>query len=65
MVAISPSRIPRVVTAAVPTRIPLVTNGDCVSRGTVFLFTVMSAASSAACATLPVSARFRKSTSMR
>ena len=49
--------MPRVVTAGVPMRMPLVTNGDCVSRGTVFLFTVMPAASSACSATLPVSVR--------
>ena len=36
---ISGSSSPRVVTAGVPIRMPLVTNGDCVSRGTVFLLT--------------------------
>ena len=40
---ISGSFMPRVVTAGVPMRMPLVTNGDCVSFGTVFLFTVMPA----------------------
>ena len=39
--------MPRVVTAGVPMRMPLVTNGDCVSFGTVFLFTVIAARSSA------------------
>ena len=48
--------MPRVVTAGVPMRMPLVTNGDCVSLGTVFLLTVMPAVSSAVLATLPVSA---------
>ena len=39
---ISSSFMPRVVTAGVPMRMPLVTNGDCVSFGTVFLFTVIA-----------------------
>ena len=43
IVSISGSPIPRVVTAGVPMRMPLVTNGDCVSFGTVFLFTVIAA----------------------
>jgi hypothetical protein len=47
--------MPRVVTAGVPMRMPLVTNGDCVSKGTVFLLTVIPARSSAFSATLPVS----------
>ena len=59
------SFMPRVVTAAVPIRIPLVTNGDCVSFGTVFLLTVIAAASRAICATFPVSMRLRRSTSIR
>jgi hypothetical protein len=37
-----------VVSAGVPTRMPLVTNGDWVSFGTVFLLTVIAAWSSAA-----------------
>ena len=57
--------MPRVVTAGVPMRMPLVTNGDCVSFGTVFLFTVIAASSSAVCATLPVRPRLRRSTSIR
>ena len=57
--------MPRVVTAGVPMRMPLVTNGDCVSFGTVFLFTVIPASSSACSATLPVSPLLRRSTSMR
>ena len=51
---ISDSFIPRVVTAGVPIRSPLVWNGDRVSFGTVFLFTVIFARSSAICASLPV-----------
>ena len=42
----SASLKPRLVTAGVPTRTPLVTNGERVSFGTVFLFTVMFASSS-------------------
>ena len=34
---------PRVVIAGVPTRIPYVWNGERLSNGTMFLFTVMSA----------------------
>ena len=37
----SDSPKPLVVAAGVPTRIPLVTNGDCGSLGTVFLLTVI------------------------
>ena len=62
---ISGSLIPRVVTAGVPIRMPLVTKGDWVSFGTVFLFTVIPAASSAFSATLPVTSLLRRSTSMR
>ena len=36
MAAISGSFMPRVVTAGVPMRTPLVTNGERVSNGTVF-----------------------------
>ena len=57
--------MPRVVTAGVPMRTPLVTNGERVSKGTVFLFTVMCAWSSVSCATLPVSSVLRRSSSMR
>src|SRR3972149_9640005 len=45
---------PRVVTAGVPMRIPLVTNGDLGSLGTLFLLTVILAAPSAASASFPV-----------
>ena len=55
MVAISGSPIPCVVTAGVPMRRPLVTNGLRGSSGTVFLFSVMPASSSVDWATLPVS----------
>ena len=55
---------PRVVIAAVPTRIPLVTNGDLSSKGTMFLFTVMSAFPRAASASLPVMFLLRKSISI-
>ena len=57
--------MPRVVTAGVPIRMPLVTNGDCVSLGTVFLLTVIPALSSDCSASLPVSDLLRRSTSMR
>ena len=51
---ISFSRSPLVVTAAVPIRRPDVTKGERDSPGTVFLFTVMPARSSAFSASLPV-----------
>ena len=47
MAAISVSFIPRVVTAGVPSRMPLAWNGERVSNGIVFLLTVMPASSSA------------------
>ncbi len=55
MTGISASFIPCVVTDGVPMRTPLVTNGLRGSSGMVFLFSVMPASSSVACATLPVS----------
>ena len=51
----SDSTIPRLVTAGVPNRIPLALNGERVSPGTVFLFVVIFALSSAFWASLPVS----------
>ncbi|MCY1464787.1 hypothetical protein D9M71_828550 [compost metagenome] len=45
---------PRLVIAGVPMRRPEVTNGDCGSLGTAFLFTVMPARPRAASASLPV-----------
>ena len=48
--------------AGVPTRIPEVTNGLLVSPGTVFLFTVIPASPSAACASLPENGLFKKDT---
>ena len=45
MAAISASFMPRVVQAGVPSRMPLAWNGDRVSNGIVFLFTVMPASS--------------------
>jgi hypothetical protein len=63
--SISGSLIPQVVTAGVPGRMPLVTNGDWVSFGTVFLFSVMPAASSAFSATFPVTFLLRRSISIR
>ena len=54
MVSISGSRMPRVVTAGVPTRMPLATIGGFWSNGIAFLLTVMPALPSAASATLPV-----------
>src|SRR5262249_17325130 len=49
--SISASRMPRVVTAGVPIRIPLATIGGFWSNGIAFLFTVMAALPSAASAT--------------
>ena len=46
--------MPAVVTAAVPSRSPLVTNGFSGSFGIAFLLQVIPARSSASCATLPV-----------
>ena len=63
--SISGSRMPRVVTAGVPMRMPLVTIGGFVSNGIVFLLTVMPALSSAASATLPVRPFEVTSTSIR
>ena len=63
--AISDSFIPRVVTAGVPRRMPLVTMGLRVSNGMVFLFTVIHARSSASWASLPVTSRLVRSTSRR
>jgi hypothetical protein len=54
IVFISGSRRPRVVTAGVPMRRPEAIIGFCVSNGIVFLFTVMFAASSMFCPSLPV-----------
>ena len=62
---ISASPIPREVTAGVPTRTPLVTIGLFVSNGTVFLFTVIQARSSASWASFPVMPRLVRSISMR
>src|SRR5438309_1463842 len=62
---ISPTPNPRVVTAEVPSRMPLVTNGDCGSPGIVFLFTVIPARSSSCSASFPVSPLGRRSTSIR
>ena len=60
------SLAPRVVMAAVPSRMPLVWNALRESKGTMFLLTVMSAATRAFSATLPVSSGYleRRSTSM-
>src|SRR4051812_29587118 len=63
--SISPRPMPRVVSAGVPSRMPLVTNGDWGSSGMVFLFTVIPAWSSTFSAALPVRFLGRKSTSMR
>ena len=66
MSCIMSSFVPRVVMAAVPRRIPLVWNAERLSNGTMFLLTVMSAATSAFSATLPVSSGnlLRRSSSM-
>ena len=63
--AISASFIPRVVTAGVPRRMPLAWKGERVSKGMVFLLTVMPALSSDSCAILPVSFLGRRSTSIK
>ena len=47
MISISASRIPRVVTAGVPTRMPLATIGGFWSNGIAFLLTVIPALPSA------------------
>ncbi len=52
---------PRDVTAAVPIRTPLVTNGLAVSNGIVFLFTVIPTSSNTCSATLPVISKLRTS----
>ena len=57
----SASNKPRVVIAAVPTRIPEVTNGDLSSKGTIFLFTVISALTNAFSASFPEIFLFLKS----
>ena len=62
--AISLSITPLVVIAGVPTLIPEVTNGLSVSKGTMFLFTVISALTNAFSASLPVTPLERKSINM-
>ena len=57
--------MPAVVTDAVPSRSPLVTNGFSGSFGIAFLLQVIPARSSASCATLPVTPNGRRSTSIR
>ena len=57
--------MPRVVSAGVPTRMPLVTIGFSGSKGIMFLLTVIPALPSASSATLPVSPTERTSTSSR
>ena len=64
-VRISAGPIPRVVSAGVPRRKPLVTNGFSGSPGIMFLLVVMPALPSAVSATLPVSFLGRRSQSMR
>ena len=63
--SISGSRMPRLVIAGVPTRMPLATIGGFWSNGIAFLLTVMPALPSAASATLPVSPFEKTSTSIR
>ena len=63
--SISGSRMPRVVTAGVPMRMPLATIGGFWSNGIAFLLTVMPALPSAASATLPVMPFEKTSTSIR
>ncbi len=61
----SASLKPRVVMAAEPRLIPEVTNGERVSKGTVFLFAVMPALSRAIWASLPVMFLLVRSTRIR
>ena len=63
--SISASPIPAVVTAAVPRRRPLVTNGFSGSLGIAFLLHVTPARSSASWATFPVTPNGRRSTSIK
>ncbi len=65
MRSISGSRMPRVVTAGVPTRMPLATIGGFLSNGIAFLLTVIPAWPRAASATLPVRPFENTSTSIR
>ena len=66
MRCIKSSFAPRVVMAAVPRRKPEVRNALRVSKGTMFLLAVMSAATNAFSAILPVSSGYllRKSTNI-
>ena len=57
--------MPRLETAAVPRRIPLVTNGDCGSFGIVFLLAVILASSSHFSTSLPVRPLAAKSTNIK
>ena len=54
-----------VVMADTPTLIPLVTKGERVSKGTIFLFTVISAFPRASSASLPLTFLLRKSISIK
>ena len=63
--SISGSPMPRVVTAGVPTRMPLATIGGFLSNGIAFLLTVMPALPSATSAALPVTPFENVSTSIR
>ena len=63
--AISCSFMPRVVTAGVPMRMPLPWNGERVSKGIVFLFTVIHASSKASWQSLPVTPLAPTSTSIK
>ena len=57
--------MPRVVSAGVPIRIPEVTNGLLVSKGTVFLLTVIPAKSRASSAAFPVIFLLDRSTNIQ
>ena len=61
----SSAPMPRVVQAALPTRMPEVTSGRAPSPGTAFLLTVMPICSSAVSAALPVSSQGRRSITPR
>src|SRR5699024_2001274 len=62
---ISSGPMPRVVTAGVPSRTPLVTKGLRFSPGTVFLLAVMCTSSRLCSSSLPVQASSVRSTSIR
>ena len=63
--SISSAFMPLVVTAAVPSLTPLVTNGDCGSFGIVFLLAVIFASSNHASTYFPVNPLSTRSTNIK